>query len=442
MDFQYALPGRKFDFILADVDLAASEEWKALQLARQNCSSTPFILLADSASQNVVDGLQVGAWDCVLRNNLPLLPFIICRARERGMLAVEEHLRFHAELLNLTDESILVRDASGVILYWNESAARLYGWSAAEAVGRNVQDLLGSAVDGSLEQLTQGCARTGSWEGQLVRIRKDGTPLQVLSRWKARWTAGRTLQDIVEVDSDESAMKRLEAHFGQPARSFSGEDAKAIHEMNNMLAAIGNVAELLKTRITGEQEKTLLHILETSAQRAGQLARRMPRPEPAEVVAPAPTVASKAMYADEKLRGNGELVLVVDDEDLVRDLFRTFLTHHGYQVAVARDGEEAMRLFRENYQRVDLVVCDLGLPTMQGRDVVHQMRMIKPRLKLIISSGNDSGSDPFEGAETFLKKPYDIDTALRAIRAKLDEVSPYAARNAAADVPLVLKLAI
>lgn len=263
----------------------------------------------------------------------------------------------------------------------------------------------------------------------MVRRNRNGEEIRVSSRWTARWDANGGLREIVEIDRKECAKP-------ENAAGLSPEMTRTLHELNNMLAAIGNATDLLKTCGVDGHEGALFQILETSSKRAANLAKKIAHPSnPAIATAP----KADAMYPDQNLRGNGELVLVVDDEDSVRELVRTFLTHNGYNVEVASDGEEAMRFFRQNYQQVDLVVCDLGLPTMQGREVIELMRRIKPRLKLIISTGDVEGIEEPLREETCLTKPYDIDSALRAVRAKLNEISRYSTKTP--DEPLVLKLA-
>ena len=88
-----------------------------------------------------------------------------------------------ASLLNLTHDTIFVRDMSDVITYWNRGARELYGWTAEDAVGRRTHDLLQTIFPAPLEEINAELLRTGRWEGDLIHTKRDGTKLIVASRW-------------------------------------------------------------------------------------------------------------------------------------------------------------------------------------------------------------------------------------------------------------------
>jgi PAS domain-containing protein len=93
----------------------------------------------------------------------------------------EETLREQADLLNLTHDAIFVRDMDGMVRSWNRGAEALYGWTAAEAEGRLVSELLKTVMP--LDHAIAELLHTGRREGELVRSRKDGTQVVVASRW-------------------------------------------------------------------------------------------------------------------------------------------------------------------------------------------------------------------------------------------------------------------
>jgi CheY-like chemotaxis protein len=80
-------------------------------------------------------------------------------------------------------------------------------------------------------------------------------------------------------------------------------------------------------------------------------------------------------------------VLVVEDEDAVRMLVELVLTKNGYKVFGARDGPEALNLFALHADTIDLIVTDVVMPEMSGYELVHQLVMAKPGLKVIFMSG-------------------------------------------------------
>ena len=91
-----------------------------------------------------------------------------------------------ASLLNLTHDTIFVRDMSDIITYWNRGAEELYGWPAQEAVGKHSQQLLQAEFPIPLEEVRAELLRTGRWEGELRKTKSDGSGVVVASRWSLR----------------------------------------------------------------------------------------------------------------------------------------------------------------------------------------------------------------------------------------------------------------
>ena len=117
--------------------------------------------------------------------------------------------------------------------------------------------------------------------------------------------------------------------------------------------------------------------------------------------------------------GMGRTVLAVDDESTVLALAKDILELHGYRVVTARNGEEALRLFRSAQKRIDLVLLDLTMPVMGGRECLKQMRRHDPNVCVVISSGFSAdatvGEILSEGAVDYIQKPYDIDVLVRVV---------------------------
>jgi PAS domain S-box-containing protein len=117
-------------------------------------------------------------------------------------------LRQQANLLNLVHDSIFVRDLNSVIKYWNHGAEDLYGWTAAEAVGKVTHKLLQTISPLRLEHIEAEVLRTGRWEGELVHVRKDGTTVVVASRWSLRQDERGTPIAFLETNNDITARKQ------------------------------------------------------------------------------------------------------------------------------------------------------------------------------------------------------------------------------------------
>jgi len=125
-----------------------------------------------------------------------------------------------------------------------------------------------------------------------------------------------------------------------------------------------------------------------------------------------------------KLEGS-ETVLIIDDEENIRDLHSTALKEFGYKVITAQNGEEALIIFKENHQSIDLTILDLGMPGMGGFKCMLEMKKIVPDSKIIIASGY---SEVFQtedlmksGASGFIQKPFKLKSVLEKIREVLDE---------------------
>ena len=115
----------------------------------------------------------------------------------------------------------MIRTIEGEILFWNQGAERMYGWSKDESVGRLVHDLLRSALDPPLEEILESLVKNGSWEGELDQQRSDGMSLVVASRWvidRERWG---THSAILVMNKDITARKRAEAEAARERQLLS-----------------------------------------------------------------------------------------------------------------------------------------------------------------------------------------------------------------------------
>ncbi len=122
--------------------------------------------------------------------------------------------------------------------------------------------------------------------------------------------------------------------------------------------------------------------------------------------------------------GGAETVLVIDDEDFIRTLLQRALADAGYTVLLAENGPQALELYRARGPEIDLVILDMGLPHMSGREVFHRLRQLDPHAVVLISSGyaeDDQARAMIEaGAQGFLAKPYDLNELLIRVRQVLD----------------------
>ena len=115
-----------------------------------------------------------------------------------------------------------------------------------------------------------------------------------------------------------------------------------------------------------------------------------------------------------------ETILLVEDEPAVRQLFAQALTRAGYAIYEARNGQEAMKLFDQHGEDIDLLLTDLRMPYMGGAELAHQLRGRRRTLKLLCISGYPGSLDA-DLADDFLAKPFSRDDLLRKVREVLDK---------------------
>jgi signal transduction histidine kinase/ActR/RegA family two-component response regulator len=118
--------------------------------------------------------------------------------------------------------------------------------------------------------------------------------------------------------------------------------------------------------------------------------------------------------------GHPQTILLVEDEEMLRELGVEVLQAEGYRVLIARDGLEALEVFTANRDEIGLVVCDLGLPKLGGRDVFLRMKEIRPSVRAIVASGYLEPSMRSEilkaGVIDTIQKPYDLQELIGKIQ--------------------------
>ncbi len=189
----------------------------------------------------------------------------------------EERIVEQAALLNEATNAILVRDLDDAIRFWNVGAERLYGWAAAEAIGRNADELLVNAPVPELENARQAVLEKGEWSGELRRYTRDGREVIVASHWSLlRDESGRPKSKLV-IDTDITEKKRLEAQFLRTQR-MEGIGALAggiAHDLNNVLTPILMAVGLLKTVLPESEHEAILNPLQASAERGADMVRQV-----------------------------------------------------------------------------------------------------------------------------------------------------------------------
>jgi two-component system, cell cycle sensor histidine kinase and response regulator CckA len=509
----------------------------------------------------------------------------------------EEKIREQAALLDVTSDAIVVNDLENHILFWNLGAERLYGWSAEEALGQSMIDLLYKGSQLQLKAAWKTALEQGEWQGELEKVSKSGKEVMVQSRWTSVRNETGNPKAILAVDTDITEKKLLEDQFLRAQRLESlGTLASGIaHDLNNILTPILTVAQLLPLKLPhlDAQNQRLLQMLQDSSKRGsglvsqilafargsegkhvpiqvghlllevGRVAKqtfpksitiredvalqvlwmvsadatqlhqvlmnlcinaRDAMPDGGTITLEAKNITLDANYARmhldaregpyvaitiadtgvgiapevldrmfepffttkavgkgtglglstaltivkghggfvtvyselnagtrfavyipaleesdtlqlsehlEALAGNGELILVVDDEASIREITKTSLEAHHYRAMTASDGIEAFALYAEHKQEISIVLLDLMMPMLDTATIIHTLQRLNPQVQIVTMSGltpNEAvlgsavaTSDP-TAIQVFLAKPfttYELLQALHQVKAKL-----------------------
>ncbi|MDY6954401.1 MAG: PAS domain S-box protein, partial [Thermodesulfobacteriota bacterium] len=120
-----------------------------------------------------------------------------------------------------------------------------------------------------------------------------------------------------------------------------------------------------------------------------------------------------------------ETVLLVDDEDVILDVGKEMLATLGYRVMLATSGKQAIALYKENGDKIDLVILDMIMPDMGGGETYDRLKEMNPKVRVLLSSGYsiDGQADQIlqRGCDGFIQKPFDMKRLSRAVRGTLEK---------------------
>lgn len=491
-----------------------------------------------------------------------------------------------ASLLDLSRDAILVCCLDRRVTYWNKSAERLYGWSAAEAVGRPVTDIIADSSSGSFQQAYDEVVQAGEWDGEIQQVRKEGRKLVVEGRWTLLRDATGQPRSILMINTDITERKKFEEQLLRSQRMESlGTLAGGIaHDLNNALTPIMMSIELLKLHEKDALRMGVLATIENSARRGAEMVRQVlsfsrgvegqrvdvqaghllkgiekiatetflksirvtsdipadlwiVQGDPAQIhqmllnlcvnardampnggtltlsaanhlldeqcaamiagakpgpyllieledtgIGMSPEVVDRIFepfFTTKELgkgtglglssalaiikshqgfirvsseldkgskfqvylpaqaeglsltspgqaempRGNGQLVLLIDDEEPVRHITGQTLESFGYRVLPAADGVEASTLYAEHKDQVAVVLTDMMMPVMDGPATIQVLMRMNPQVRIIAASGlgvkDMVAKATNAGVTDFIPKPYTAETLLKMLHTVL-----------------------
>ncbi len=189
---------------------------------------------------------------------------------------VSLHAVEQAALLDASSEAMIMEDLSNVVTYWNQGAEQIYGWTADEAVGRNIRELLypqSTNFDAAAAELL----RVGRWRGEMVQRTKDGRTVIVEGRWQAVLDdEGRPVK-LFAVNSDVTAQRREQALTNRIQRMESlGTLASGIaHDLNNVLTPLLMSVQLMRSQHPEADREPLLEGMEVGIRRGADMIRQV-----------------------------------------------------------------------------------------------------------------------------------------------------------------------
>lgn len=185
----------------------------------------------------------------------------------------EQQIREQAALLDQAQDAILVRDLEQNILFWNKGAEKIYGWTAAEVVGKNVFKEPPVQIADARKAVVQ----NGEWQGEIHQTRRDGVEIIVESRWTLVRDEKGQPNSILVINTDITEKKRMEAQFLRAQRMESiGTLAGGIaHDLNNVLSPIVMAIDMLELKATDETSKKWFEVLRANAERGGNMVRQV-----------------------------------------------------------------------------------------------------------------------------------------------------------------------
>ena len=175
---------------------------------------------------------------------------------------ISEKVNFQARLLNAVGQAIVATDVNGDIIYWNDAAEQLYGWSAAEVLGRSIVDV--TPAEASKEQAVKILDKLNageSWSGEFDAKRRDGTPFPAIVTDTPITNDKGKIIGVIGVSTDISEQKWMQEVFNDAIGKVAELNEKlqvvgslGRHDIRNKLAAVNGRIFLLKKRLSGNAE--------------------------------------------------------------------------------------------------------------------------------------------------------------------------------------------
>ncbi|QEL20724.1 PAS domain S-box protein [Limnoglobus roseus] len=246
----------RHDVVLCDWNLPQFDAVRALDLAMAHDPDLPFVIVSGSVGEEpAVRAIKRGATDYLLKDRLGRLGAAVKQALlQRDLRAAErraaELLSRDAQILTSVRDSVVVTDLDGVVTYWNEGATRLFGWTAAEMVGRRYADRFSEPIRTEINEEIRLRAAGHEWSGEYQDYRKDGSRVWIHARVGPITDATGQPRGIMGLAYDLTDRKRAEEALAAVMRSVT--DAIVTFDEDGSIRSTNPAADRLFGRRPGD----------------------------------------------------------------------------------------------------------------------------------------------------------------------------------------------
>ncbi|WP_089094033.1 ATP-binding protein [Nodularia sp. NIES-3585] len=179
--------------------------------------------------------------------------------------------------LDIATDAMIVQDLSHNILLWNKSAEKIYGWSAAEAIGQNAMELLDNQLLAKDLEIYRDVLDNGCWQGELQKNTKSGAKVIVESRWSLLRNEDFSAKSIMIVDTDITQQQELEKQLlrAQRLERIGTLSSGIAHDLNNVLSPILMSIHLLQPKCRDRDTQKILSIIENNTKHGINLVKQV-----------------------------------------------------------------------------------------------------------------------------------------------------------------------
>lgn len=219
-EFEARLAEGFYDLVVSDFNILGFEGLQVMEAVHAQLPGVPVVIVTGTGSEEIaVEAMRRGVADYVIKSptHIRRLPHTLHTVLENMRLNAErrradEQIRYQAALLEHVSDAIISTDPDYIIRTWNKGAEVTYGWRADEVIGRTFPQVVPTSYPQSTrEQVLQQFRTEGSWEGEVIQQRKDGTPLNILSSASLLRDDAANITGALVVNRDITERIRAEA---------------------------------------------------------------------------------------------------------------------------------------------------------------------------------------------------------------------------------------